>query len=367
MQFHQLAPVIFIQPALVFLRLRIAHWTRRRRPAESSAAPLLARCALGRLPLRRPRIGAQKIVKVKKHRRTLGCGRHQILEFSEGMRLDDVAFIRSDVVAVLAFAREHVEVVKPEIIHHLLKLPLAVNSTRYLGHAQFGHHALWPLAVVGNRAWNIVGVGATQNVALAHTFRRRIPFGLLLLHERGRIAHFLLCVRGVLLNRLSVASAGDWSLRSLHIPSNLFRGCIASALFLLRLCLRALLGLLLRWFGLRIFINQFRRGHPQRRIVRKARIQRAVIDGIWIELLLDPFGQPHLADALNLAWTRAVGQAVQRVQNRFVGAEFCNRQAFERRIVLGFLVLRRRRIRRAGRQFDTERQNASERENDGEE
>ncbi len=65
-QFHQLAPVILIQPAFIFFGLlRVG---RRTRHAQSSAAPLLARGSLGRLPLRGPRISAQKIVQIEKHR-----------------------------------------------------------------------------------------------------------------------------------------------------------------------------------------------------------------------------------------------------------------------------------------------------------
>src|SRR5260370_32955317 len=100
---------------------------------------------------------------------------------------------------------------------------------------------------------------------------------------------------------------------------------------------------------------------------RETRIQRAVIGGVGIELLLDPFGESHLADTLNVARTRAVGEAVQRMENRFVGIEFCNRQPFEGRIDLGLLVLRRCGNRGAGRQLDSQRQKARKREDSGEE
>src|SRR5947208_7191988 len=82
-QLHQFASVVLVQPALVFLRLRIAHWTRRPGPAESSAAPLLARRALHGLSLPPPWISAQKIVQVKKHRRALSRASHQILRSEE--------------------------------------------------------------------------------------------------------------------------------------------------------------------------------------------------------------------------------------------------------------------------------------------
>src|SRR5438874_1565345 len=61
------------------------------------------------------------------------------------------------------------------------------------------------------------------------------------------------------------------------------------------------------------------------------------IDGVGIELLLNPLGQAHLPHALDVAWPRAVREAVQSMQNRFVRAQFGNRQAFQRRI--RFLLL----------------------------
>ncbi len=184
-QLHQFAPVILIQSAFIFLRLlRVCRWTWR--PAKSSAAPLLAHGPLGGLPLRGSWIRAQKIVQIKKHRWALGRRGQQVLEFSQCVRLDDVAFIRRKVVAVFAFGRENVEVVEPEIVHHLLELPLAVNRARHLGHTQFRHHALRPFAVVGNRARNVVGIATTQNVAPAGAICRRLQRRLLF-HRSRRV------------------------------------------------------------------------------------------------------------------------------------------------------------------------------------
>src|SRR5207248_9768759 len=86
---------------------------------------------------RRARIGAKKIVEIKKHRGTFRRRGDQVLEFSQHARLDDVTLVRSEVVTVFAFAGEHVEVVEPEIVHHLLELALAVNRARHFGHGEF--------------------------------------------------------------------------------------------------------------------------------------------------------------------------------------------------------------------------------------
>jgi len=68
--------------------------------------------------------------------------------------------------------------------------------------------------------------------------------------------------------------------------------------------------LLFRLLGLRVFIYQFRGGHVQRRIVLQARFHGLVIDGVGIELLLDPLGESHLAHVLDVARTRAVSETV---------------------------------------------------------
>ena len=74
-QLHQFAPVIFVQAALIFLRalLRIHRRARRPAPAEGAVTRLLAHRALHGLALRGARIGAQKIVEVKKHCGTFRC------------------------------------------------------------------------------------------------------------------------------------------------------------------------------------------------------------------------------------------------------------------------------------------------------
>ena len=225
------------------------------------------------------------------------------------MRLDDVSFVRRKVVAVFAFGRENVEVVKPEIVHHLLELPLAVNRPRHLGHAQFRHHALRPFAVLANRARNVVGVATTQNVAPAGSIRRRLQRRLLF-HRSRRV--------GIVWPGLR---RGNWSggrsfcigrlpWRRLHIFLYDRGGRVGTTLLLLRACLRLLLSLLFRLLGLRVFIYQFCGGHVQRRIVLEASFHGLVIDGVGIELLLDPLGESHLAHVLDVARTRSIGEAV---------------------------------------------------------
>ena len=113
---------------------------------------------------------------------------------------------------------------------------------------------------------------------------------------------------------------------------------IRAPLFLPLLRLGAPFGLLLRLLGLRIFLNQLRGGHSQRRIILQPSLYRLVVNGIGIELLLNPLCQPHLLDAFDVAGPRAVSQPVQRVQNRFVRAELRNWQSLERGILFRLFV-----------------------------
>src|SRR5947208_2694599 len=122
-----------------------------------------------------------------KHRRTLRCRGEQILEFSERVRLDDVALVRSEVVAVLAFSRKHVEVVEPEIVHHLLKLSLAVNRARHLGHGEFRSDARRPLAVVRNCARHAVRVASAKRFTATRSSRRLVQLHGWFFHRSRRV------------------------------------------------------------------------------------------------------------------------------------------------------------------------------------
>ena len=55
-----------------------------------------------------------------------------------------------------------------------------------------------------------------------------------------------------------------------------------------------------------------------------------------MELLIDPLLEAHLLDALDVAWPRAVAEAIERVQNGLVLGEFGDGQlALELRIETG--------------------------------
>ena len=116
--------------------------------------------ALLRLTLRSLWIGAEKVVEVEQHRRTFGCGGDKIFEFAEGVRLDDVSFVGSEIPLHFAFVGINIEMVEPEIIHDLLQLALAVDGAGYFSHGQFFDNALGPLAVVGDGARYGIGINA---------------------------------------------------------------------------------------------------------------------------------------------------------------------------------------------------------------
>ena len=97
-----------------------------------AAQPAVARLLTGG-PLRRQacsglRICAQVIVEVKKHCRTFRRGTNQISGLPQSVRLDHVAFVSRQVIAVLAFPRIHIEVIEPKIVQNLLQLTFRVRS-----------------------------------------------------------------------------------------------------------------------------------------------------------------------------------------------------------------------------------------------
>src|SRR5579863_2010162 len=80
----------------------------------------------------------------------------------------------------------------------------------------------------------------------------------------------------------------------------------------------------------------------QRWKILQPRIERFVVYRIRIQLLIDPLGEAHLLDALEIAGPRTVRQTVQRVKNRLIHAEVGDRQTLQNGILLGFLVARSR-------------------------
>ena len=148
------------------------------REAAKSGTPLLAHGAFLRLALRGARISAQKIVQIKKHGRAFRGIRHQIPEFAQRMRLNHIAFVRCQVIAVFAFARKHIEMVEPEIVHDLLQLSLAVDGASHFGHRQLFDNTGGPLAVVGDGPGHGVGINA-QCAALSCTGSGGVAGGLL--------------------------------------------------------------------------------------------------------------------------------------------------------------------------------------------
>src|SRR6185312_8216166 len=102
-QLHDLARVVFVQPAatLVFLRIRIWAW-RLRRPIHDSAkrtthkAPALLE-ASGTAPILgevRIRSDTLPIVEIEKHRRALRSCDEKVFELTQRARANHIAFVR---------------------------------------------------------------------------------------------------------------------------------------------------------------------------------------------------------------------------------------------------------------------------------
>ena len=90
--------------------------------------------------LRRIRPHAHKIVQIEQHRRTLRRRHQQILELAERMRTNHIALIAGHQHSVESLFHEHIEVVEPEVGHHLIQLPLAVDGAQNFRLHQLAHH-----------------------------------------------------------------------------------------------------------------------------------------------------------------------------------------------------------------------------------
>ncbi len=78
----------------------------------------------------RVRIDALEVVEVEEHGGAFRGRFEQVAEVAERVGANHVAVVRSQIPAVGALRRVDVEVVRPEIDHHLLQLPLAVDRAQ---------------------------------------------------------------------------------------------------------------------------------------------------------------------------------------------------------------------------------------------
>jgi hypothetical protein len=104
-QFHKLAGVVFIQSASAVVG---ASHPRHRRVG----------------------IGAQPIVQIKEHRRTLGSGEQEIFESAESMRPNGVPVVSGGQPTIGSFRGENIEVVAPKIHHDFIELSLAIDRAQ---------------------------------------------------------------------------------------------------------------------------------------------------------------------------------------------------------------------------------------------
>ena len=123
-QFHQLARVVFIQPARLGLgRIRRHHRNQR-------AAPLAGGVAVG---IGDP--GGEVIIEVVQHGRMLRRRPQQVAEPAHRMRPDGVPFVAGHQRSIEPLAGKHIEMVVPEIDHCFFELARTVDGAQ---HARFG-------------------------------------------------------------------------------------------------------------------------------------------------------------------------------------------------------------------------------------
>ncbi len=118
----------------------------------------------------------------------------------------------------------------------------------------------------------------------------------------------------------------------LRFAGNDCRGCVGSRL--LTLFFGELGGLL----GLRILFDQLGGTQVKSWQVTDAGFDCLVVNGIGIQLPINPFGEAGLANAFDVARTGTVGETIEGVEDGFVGGKVGDRQAFENGILLWFFV-----------------------------
>ena len=83
---------------------------------------------------------ADPVVQVIQHRRALRGSHQEIMELAQRVRTDCIALVAGHQVGIDVFIEKDVEVVVPEIGHHLFKLARAVNGAQNLRLLQLAHH-----------------------------------------------------------------------------------------------------------------------------------------------------------------------------------------------------------------------------------
>ncbi len=207
-------------------------------------------------------IDAQPVIEEKKHCRTLGSGDQQILKFTHGIGADGIAHVRCEEPAIRTLVGENVEVIEPEILHDRFELTIAVNGAVELAHGEFGDDSAGALNL------------RKACLSPIHVVTARF-------HNLGdrRFALFL--------QLLPVLFLG--------IP-----GC---------------LGGLIRRGKLS---KKVRGRHREGWIFFETLLQARIVDGFWMELLVNPFLEAHLADALDISGAGTIGQAIQCVKDGLI-------------------------------------------------
>ena len=136
-QLQQLAAVVFVQAAGMLVL------PPRSRRTIIQTAPITALVRRDAERDVRVRPDAQPVVEIEQHRRALRGRHQQVFELPQHMRADRVALVAGHQVTVGSLVDEHVEVVEPEVRHHFVELPFAIDRAQQLGlHQLIDHHLL---------------------------------------------------------------------------------------------------------------------------------------------------------------------------------------------------------------------------------
>ena len=127
MQFHQLAGVILIEPALTLPELRDLRTLLRDRDRNCGRASSGNATLHGRNLAKRRASAVSNtlpIVQVVQHCRTLGDRAQKVAKSAKRMRTNRLRVVLGEEVPCAVLACEYVEMVLPEVHHHFIELSL---------------------------------------------------------------------------------------------------------------------------------------------------------------------------------------------------------------------------------------------------
>ena len=345
MQLHHLAAVVLVQPFAALLRIRI-------RRVDSVRARVW--------PDRKP------VVEIHHHGRRLGRGQQQVAKLAQRMRANRIALVGGGVPLVGILGHEDVEVIEPEVGHHLLQLALGHDRTHHLGLGKFvadpvrsiqpALHRVEDFALVRVQVAEeliLLRPGHVLDESYALLDRQRVECGHAPLpgqhqqfahHPRGDgLSGFLfgrLLLVGQGLRRMILVDHGLLIAVDLHRVQTVEQRVRRVGPLAFGHLAHVVVG--------RIGNERLLGVHPQRGVVTRARVPGGIGNSGRVQLLLEPLRRPLVAGRerqhmLHISRARPVGEPAQHLHRTLARIQrHVGRDARGRQLELRGCLLRRR-------------------------